>query len=114
MIRVLLLKVTANQIRPAFITINKINETKPPIVEIIFTPFTPAKLIIIKAVAPMIPPQIIFNQTGDFSAKNPKPRVLKALIASVFESAAVTNDMNMVMTKIIDTRLWKGMSCNNL
>ena len=68
----------------------KMSAGNPPKLESILTPSTPAKLIMIKATAPMVSPQITLMNFGGDGVSGEMPVELIPPMASVFESAAVT------------------------
>ncbi len=80
----------------------------PPKFDSILIPSTPAAFIMIKAVAPISTPQIILRNIGAEADSALIFLVLMALMASVFESAAVTYDNNTIKIKNNDKKPLKG------
>ena len=70
---------------------------KPPKLEAILTPSIPELVIIIKATAPMVMPQVtLINKEGS-GLSGEMPVELKPLMAEVLESEAVTKDKKMII-----------------
>ena len=74
---------------------------RPPRFDRVLIPSMPENIIMIYAIEPMVVPQVIFMANGAVIFSVEIPLVLNRLIASVFESAAVTYEIKAVSKKTI-------------